>query len=264
MREITSLEELKAIELDVMKKIHIFCEENNITYYLAYGTLIGAMRHNGFIPWDDDIDIWMMREDYEKFIQLFPKFGERNNLYIATYNTKPRFPRNMLKVCDNRTVLHELEYDYQDDFGVFVDIWPLDGSSNSVIERNHDKESFEKLLKIFYATITKKEYFKFTIKKLIARFIGKIIGPEYILKKMVDMGKKYPTDSSDVLFMYAGELKEYRAIDFKGKILHKFEDAEFYVPSGYDRILTERYGNWRELPPVEQRKPHHIMNTYWK
>ena len=135
MREITDLEELKHIELEVMKKIHEFCEENSIIYYLCFGTLIGAVRHDGFIPWDDDIDIYMKRDDYEKFLTLFPQKAEELDLNYANYMTKPYYGRCFTKVFDNKTVLKEPQYKTDDDIGVFVDIWPLDGTPNIVFFR---------------------------------------------------------------------------------------------------------------------------------
>lgn len=83
MREITSLDELKTIELSIMKKVHQFCEEKGIWYVLTYGTLIGAVRHEGFIPWDDDIDIFVMRDGFEKFEREFPQWGESHGLFLA-------------------------------------------------------------------------------------------------------------------------------------------------------------------------------------
>ena len=89
MKEINTLEELKSIELDIMKKIHDFCERKGLTYYLAYGTMIGAIRHNGFIPWDDDIDIFMPREDYERFLKLFVEEQNALKLAIVNHTTSP-------------------------------------------------------------------------------------------------------------------------------------------------------------------------------
>lgn len=83
MRAITDLDELKAIELDIMKKVHEFCEEKKIWYVLTYGTLIGAIRHNGFIPWDDDIDIFVMRDGFERIEKEFPEWGKDHGLFLA-------------------------------------------------------------------------------------------------------------------------------------------------------------------------------------
>lgn len=110
MKVIESLDELKKIELDIMIKVHQFCEENGIKYYMIAGTLIGAIRHKGFIPWDDDIDIAMPREDYEKFLKIFPEYGKKNNLLAVNNRTKPYYGRPMTKVIDTRTSLTEPEY----------------------------------------------------------------------------------------------------------------------------------------------------------
>ena len=136
MKIIDNLDELKKIELDIMIKIHQFCEKNNIKYYMIAGTLIGAIRHKGFIPWDDDIDIAMSREEYEKFLREFPAYGEKNNLLAVNNRTNPYYGRPMTKVIDTRTCLMEPEYRSDDPIGVFVDIWVMDGVPTGV-NRNH-------------------------------------------------------------------------------------------------------------------------------
>ena len=123
MVEITSLSELKNIELEIMKKVHMFCEDKNIWYVLTYGSLLGAIRHNGFIPWDDDIDIHMTREGYERFEKEFPNWGKEHGLKIVNNHTKGNeFPRDMIKVCDDKTLLIEKSFKNQSKLGVFVDI----------------------------------------------------------------------------------------------------------------------------------------------
>ena len=127
MIPIDNLDELKRIELNIMEKVHEFCEENNIRYVLALGTLLGAVRHNGFIPWDDDIDLYIPRDEYERFIATFPEWGRKNHLEICGLHTKANlYPRDMIKVYDTRTVLKEENYKNQCHLGVFVDLWPLD------------------------------------------------------------------------------------------------------------------------------------------
>ena len=133
MIPITELKELQEIELNIMKSIHEFCEANDIKYVLAYGTLIGAVRHDGFIPWDDDIDIHMPRNDYDRFVKMFPEWGKERNIEIVSSHTVGNeFPRDILKVCDNRTLLVAKNYKNNCKMGVFVDIWPLDKMPNDI------------------------------------------------------------------------------------------------------------------------------------
>ena len=82
MRQVTDLKEIQYLALEIFKAVKVFCEEKDITYYLAYGTLLGAIRHKGFIPWDDDIDLWMKREDFNRFCKEFPVWGNKNGLYV--------------------------------------------------------------------------------------------------------------------------------------------------------------------------------------
>lgn len=127
MRKI-EIEELRKILLELMDEIHAFCEKHGLKYYLSGGTLIGAIRHKGFIPWDDDIDIHMPRPDYEKFLELFPKESE-NVLLENRLNDKYRY--TYAKVCKKNTLVVEHAMDGGVDEGVFIDVFPLDALGNT-------------------------------------------------------------------------------------------------------------------------------------
>ena len=263
MKEINTLEEIKEIELSIMKEIHTFCEKNNLKYYLAYGTLIGAVRHSGFIPWDDDIDVWMFRDDYETFKKSFPKYGEKKGLYIAGKDTTPFYPRNMLKVCDGRTVLYEEMFQKQDTIGVFVDIWPLDGVSDHVLVRKVSNFFFRVFKKILTNGVTKKEYSTKSITSCLFSLLFKIIGIRNTLDFPDNIAKNVNRKSKYVE-CYAATPFFLNRIDYNEQILMKFQDSMFYVPKGYDRLLTTIYGDYMCLPPKELQIPHHIQNVFWK
>ncbi len=135
MKAITELAEMKSIQLEIMEKIHAFCQKKRIIYYLSHGSLIGAVRHKGFIPWDDDIDVFMRRDDYEQFCHDFPYEQDTYGLKLVNSYTDIYYGRPMSKVIDTRTVLIEPNYLCDDEIGVNIDIWPLDGTPNSESER---------------------------------------------------------------------------------------------------------------------------------
>lgn len=266
MKPITQLDELKVIELDIMKVVHRFCVEHGIKYYLGYGTLLGAMRHKGFIPWDDDIDLWMTREDYERFLTLFPQEQDKLGMKLVNHRTKPFLGRAMSKVIDVRTVLTEPEYRMDDPIGVFVDIWPLDAVPNDDEARKRFMRKLMMQHRRLYWCITRR--LNLSSAKEIVRSamillnrplkskkqVGRIEG---MLKGVNEPAPKYLTCPAVPKILYQADW-------FQEPILTQFEDAEFYAPARYDDVLTAAYGDWRKLPPKEQQVPHHVINVYWK
>lgn len=263
MREIANLEELKTIELDIMKKIHDFCEKNNIEYVLASGTMLGAVRHKGFIPWDDDIDIFMTRNNYEKFLKLFKQHKKNYNLEIANHMTEIYFGRPFTKVFDKDTYMIEPQYKTDDPIGVFVDIWPLDKLPQNTIKRYFVKTYAFFLKKILLASSMKYDNNYRFFKKFVI-VICKLFNPKQLVLKLDKLANSYNQEDSELLFCYAGQEAVYSEQDFKRIIKIQFEDSEFYIPENYDNILKAEYGNYMQLPPQNERIPHHIMNVYYK
>ena len=119
--------EKQELLLQLFREVDAICKKHNLRYVMAGGTLIGVLRNEGFIPWDDDIDIFMMRDGYEKFEAMFPTWGKAHGLFLAGPNSEDHyFPRDLLKVCDVRTSLIEKVYKRTEPIGVFVDVWVLD------------------------------------------------------------------------------------------------------------------------------------------
>lgn len=265
MKIIESLDELKKIELDIMLKIHHFCEENKIRYYMIAGTLIGAIRHKGFIPWDDDIDIAMPREDYEKFLKIFPEFGKKNNLQAVNNRTKPYYGRPMTKVIDTRTLLTEPEYRSDDPIGVFVDIWVMDGVPNDASKGNWLKK-MRKEKEILFASVYKATT-EFSFGKNLAILLGRPINYKKRAEKFDKLAQTYKYEECDIVVNYIGmtkKLETYQKSWFGEGVLVDFEGYKFWAPAKYDMWLRARFGDYMQLPPENERIPHHVMNTYWK
>lgn len=265
MREITDLTELKTIELEIMKKIHSFCIETGIEYNLAFGSLIGAVRHQGFIPWDDDIDICMLREDYNRFRKEFPNYAKNHGLFVASNDTTPLYLRAMAKVCDERTLLVEPEYQFSEPIGVFVDVFPVDGTPDNKVHRYLHIMHIRLLTLCFFAGLKKDEYFtEKRLSKKVLRTISKIVGLNRIEKMIEACSSKYTVKTDGYVIASAAWLKLYRYSDLRPVHLGKFEDSDFLIPDNFDSMLRKAYGDYMKLPPEEQRIPHHVMNTYWK
>ncbi|WP_028043616.1 LicD family protein [Candidatus Stoquefichus massiliensis] len=260
--------------LEVMKFVHEICEIEDIKYFLMYGTLIGAIRHNGFIPWDDDLDIAMDRENYEKFLSCFPKYSKKFSfleIFEPRYNDK--YPYMIARVSDNR---YKIETDNEVDcgMGVFIDIYPMDGLGNDykdVIRHARKIDHYSSLM--FRSTRIKpminKRYKLFrNIIEVILYLVSKIFGKQYFRNKLLYLSQKYKYAESKYIgcgVWLSGFKKDiYLKSDFDESILHKFEKYNFYIPKEYDRILTSMYGNYMKLPPKEERIGHHFYKTYLK
>lgn len=261
MREINS-EELRIVQLGILQEVADFCDKHEIKYFLAYGTLIGAIRHNGYIPWDDDIDIAMPRPDYERFIRLF----NDNNSYIkvVSMHNDLRYGNSFAKVHDTRTIINETLY-RRDIFGVYIDVFPIDGVK--------DKYQIKRIRLVNKFLHTKKANFsQRTLSKKIVNFFGKIIllpfSVHSILKCIDKMSQQYPYGSTP----YAGGIcdtvvGERAMIDvdvFKDCLQHEFEGRSYCIPIGYDKWLRKIYGDYMQLPPVEKRVSHHVFIAWWR
>jgi lipopolysaccharide cholinephosphotransferase len=263
MKEMT-LQEIQTLQLEMMQKIHNFCISNNIRYSLGGGTLLGAIRHKGYIPWDDDIDIMLPRPDYERFIREFQGFDPE--LTVQNYYTDISFHREWTRICNNRTLLvYELAVG-----GVFIDVFPVDGLPN-------EEETYIYLDKLkdirnqFWRTTKKKRESvegNFYIYRL-KYYLRKIFFPsrKALISEYEKLFLSYPFYSSK----YAGAItgiygiKEHMdAKVFKKFILLPFENHNFYGIADYDAYLTKHYGDYMKLPPKEKQISHHGFKVYWK
>ena len=266
MREL-SLEEAKTVELNILLHVNEFCKKNNLRYFLAYGTLIGAVRHNGFIPWDDDIDISMPREDYNWLIENFNKMNP-NGRYklISPYSKKAK--HSFVKIVDTFTTKIESGVSYDDDYlGVDVDVFPIDGQPDSALEFN---KWFEKLQKIYrlhhYCLMEPKGSIKRRIGIPIIRMLtgGKVA----LVKKADRLLARYPYDKSNyvgvIACLYINKGDRFKKECFDKSVEIDFEGQKLPIPAGYDEILTNIYGNYMELPPEEKRVTHHMNKMFVK
>lgn len=270
MRVITD-KELLQLQLDILKKVDTFCRNNGIQYTVFAGTCIGTVRHKGYIPWDDDIDIAMTRPNYDRFIHLFNGKVEYLEVYAPELNWDYYAP--YANVCDTRTILDEGSNGHRgQSIGVKIDVFPIDGVASDIIVYHHDKKVLALYWKILYAKriLLSKKWTgnkKAAIAVLIKRFFSihksyaaiqkairkKLLDHSYDKSEYVDlMCYPWPTDSRCPKSV------------FENYVDMQFEDIKVSIIKEYDEYLTKAYGRYMELPPEEKRIPRHGFNAYWK
>lgn len=262
-------EEAKIIELDLLKVFADICKNYNLKWYLGGGTLLGAIRHEGFIPWDDDIDVMMPREDYEKLLDI-KDLNKQLPHYIKldTYKNKQCF-YPFAKLSDRRTVLREKKNKIKYTLSINIDIFPIDGIPEGDKEYHRLCSKIIKLRKLLLTCIYKTEYSSRSMKRFIKKIAGPVldlIGPFRIAKVIDKIAKEYPIKKSQnvgCLVWGYDEKEKVNRDGFEKAIKVKFEGFSYPAPSNYKEYLTNHYGNYLELPPVEERV-NHEFEAYWK
>lgn len=276
MREMTT-KEVQRMSLDILQDFHNFCVKNGLHYSLSGGTLLGAIRHNGFIPWDDDVDVQMPRPDYDRFIHTY----QSDKGYVVYCRELPGFDKKKMTYTHARVV--DVQRTYVDTgirpwiaakVGVWIDVMPCDGISSDYNKAEKHLKKVEKLIRMSYwlgakyspwTNILKGnnlfKAFRFSIKKALSIFVK-----EDTFEHLYRIRKEYDYNSSDYFFVTPhygmGEWQPKKYMDnFE---LHMFENAEFYIMSGWDANLKSLYGNYMQLPSEEKRVSHDYNRYYWK
>ena len=265
--EITSIEELQDIELQILEYVHKVCEKQGYRYYLAYGTLIGAIRHKGFIPWDDDIDIVMPREDYEK-LQKYLLENEDENFEVMTYLNNKNYVYPFMKVIDKRTYLVEEDVRLEQNMGVYIDIFPLDGHEEDKGFRNKMTQLIKKrqLSCYTFKGIINKNSLINTLIRYICIYLFYFSSTNRYIKKIDELAKSRKISESKYIDYIV--LKDIKSPNIKREWYNEsinvdFNGKSFKAPKNYHEILTADYGDYMQLPPEEQRVTHHSFKA-WK
>lgn len=261
-----SQDELKTIQLSLLDSYVSVCEKNGLRYYLDYGTLLGCIRHKGFIPWDDDIDVSMPRSDYKKLVKLFERndliFGK--NIKLAYVGGKYDVNKAYLNLIDNRTITESIARESKYQYPVWIDIFPMDLSTGSC------------------STIIVYKIVHFLCSLALFPMCKKTNGSPWILPKRIIKPFLKPFISnllqlSDLLVVYQRKGKRITMFYHPYDVIRISEDCDFYnrattgifegkryrIPANYDERLRRIYGNYNILPPVERQIPHTIK-AYWK
>ncbi len=257
-----SLQELKQIMLLILQDIDSFCKSHNIRYFLAYGTLLGAIRHKGYIPWDDDIDIWMPRPDYMRFMEQY------KHRYFSAYSPEysSGWDHYIAKVCDDRTIIDE---GHGDKCGVYVDVFPLDGMPDAPGKIRSHSKAIKKRMRIWSSLhytrnlkIKKDNGLAKNIKILASRVLGIFYSNKKALGRFLKTKMEYPYETSHFIGYVGGWSIPRNHIT--SLIESPFEEYQFLIPENFDEWLTTIYGNYMQLPPIEKRVSNHGFKAYWK
>ena len=275
-----SLQDMHSFCLEIAKEVHQFCVSNNIKYSLGYGSLLGAIRHKGYIPWDDDIDILIPRPDYDRFCQIFKshrfKLATPENSYIAyarVYDNKKTF-------C--RTLGRWLKYERE---GAFVDIFPMDAVSSeqeafisqrdrakNVLQMQLDNRGAKKNLLDLFRILPLKEALKSLKETLHKRyFYENETDMDVISQRYQEIMRENNWQDAEycALLAYINRYscKQIPVKYWENLILTDFEDTQLYVFKEYDKVLTSLYGgNYMQIPSKEKREQHAlaIAKFYFK
>ena len=266
MEKELTIEEIQQASFKVLLKFKEICDKNNFEYFLAFGTLIGAIRHKGFIPWDDDIDVVMKRSEYEKFVKFCIEHPEELKPFeLLHYKTNKDYIYPIARISDPA---YRIDYENAKEYGLgcFIDVYPLDGRNPN--DKRHIKKMMH-LNSIIYVggqkKLTKARNFLRNIPKAIIYVYTRFISLNKKLEKADKKAQKYSygcTEEVSAMVIEANIPMKYK--HFLGSVDVDFNGYKFKAPEEYHELLTEYYGDYMKLPPEEDRVGHHYYKVFKK
>lgn len=265
MTEITSLKETQKILTNLLAEFDKLCQKYDLKYSIVFGTLLGAIRHQGFIPWDNDIDVAMPREDYEKLLSL--KYND-GRYEVKSYRYSKKYHYIFSKFSDNNTFIEEPENDGQD-LGLWIDIFPFDYIDTNYYEKNLETidkkmKTYPKLYSKFGPNINKKNS-ELEFKKVLAKYAHKIVLP--FANNILSIFEKHIISlKGDMCVLYfhnfSGIKTSFLKSEWNNLTRVKFENIEVTAFKNYDKILKNQFGDYMTLPPKDERVSHQLKAYY--
>lgn len=252
MEKTLTLQEIKETELEILKFVANICDKNHIKYSLIYGTLLGAIRHKGFIPWDDDIDLCLLRKDYEKLLEVLSINNDKRFHLLKPGDTGYALP--FAKVVDSHTqILREGNMKMTDGRGLYIDLFPIDHFTSS--------KSLKWLILHFlfymnYLATPAEGPIKSNLPPIFTTFAKKC-GVEYWAKKVSDFSAKY-FSKGKYLVMFPVIEQCFPLSMFDDMTTCTFEGCEFSTIKDFDTFLKIAYGDYMKLPPINERMTHNL------
>lgn len=271
MKELT-LAEIKGVEVGILHYFAAFCQQNDISFFLSNGTLLGAVKYGGFIPWDDDVDVLVPREDYEKLLRLFQDNGQ---YALCCRQRCPAYRYPFAKLCDVTTQLDETNVDNGTVLGINMDIFPLDSWAPNRKKAMRQAKANKLRTKCLGYSKTIRfipgegrtgfgKWLRTAVHPLFQKF-----GPDLFCKRMDREAKRHwkqiPSPYlGSIAWPAYGTREVLDAQLFSSAVPVTFEGSQYPAPAGYEAYLTSLYGNYRQDPPIEKQVTHHNFVAYRK
>lgn len=258
------LKKIQEIEIEILQEIIRLCEENNLQYFIIGGTLLGCIRHEGFIPWDDDIDIGMLREDYEKFLKIAP-LQLKNGYTLQHFSTEKNTPTYFAKVRkDGTEFIEKYTRKIKMHHGIFVDIMPYDYIPEESKLREQYNKKTQRLGQLYIAktvwttsiTQNKKKKIFGSIARACLHLCLLFVPKKKIFERLDKSLTAYNGIAIKMLSSRGRSCFECKLEDLFPLKIHRFENIKVYIPAEADKLLKTQYGDYMVLPPEEKRKGH--------